>query len=82
MNIINYWKNEFHFLKMLGSLVEHIINSVNMVLKKYIVEYTFCYVSELIFYEGIITLILFIITLINCPNIELSNDIKDCAHII
>ena len=81
MNIINYWKNEFHFLKMLGSLVEHIINSVNMVLKKYIVEYTFCYVSELIFYEGIITLILFIITLIFCTNIALGTNIEECDHV-
>ena len=82
LNMINYWKNEFKFLKLLGNLVEHIINSFNMVLKKYIVEYTFCYVSELIFYEGIITLVLFIITLIFCTNIPLSDDIQNCTHII
>ena len=82
LNMINYWKDEIKSLNIIGSLVEHIINSFNMVLKKYIVEYTFCYVSELIFYEGIITLVLFIITLIICTNIELSNDIKDCEHVI
>ena len=81
LNIINYWKNEIKFLKLFGSLIEHIINSLNMVLKKYIVEYTFCYVSELIFYEGIITLILFIITLIFCTNITLGTNIEECDRI-
>ena len=81
LNIVNFWKNEIKFLKLFGSLIEHIINSLNMVLKKYIVEYTFCYVSELIFYEGIITLILFIITLTLCTNIPLSNNIENCKHI-
>ena len=82
LNTINCWKNEIQYVNIILTLMNQMINSLNMVLKKYIVEYTFCYVSELIFYEGIITLVLFIITLIICTNIELSNDIKDCEHVI
>ena len=52
--------------------------SFNVVIKKYIIEYTFCYASKLLTYDGLITLVLFIITLIFSTKYEMKTN--NCKH--
>ena len=51
-----------------------------MVIKKYLIDYTFCYASELLTYDGLITFILFIITLLVSTKYEMKVTQEDCKH--
>ena len=66
MNTINIIYNDLklNFYDIMKLFLINIIYSLNMVIKKYIIDFTFCYASELLFYEGLITLVLFILTLL------------------
>jgi hypothetical protein len=77
LNIINTLKGidlKLLFFKALN----HMLYSFNVVIKKYIIEYTFCYASELLTYDGLITLVLFIITLIFSTKYEMKTN--NCKH--
>ena len=53
-------------------MIRDIIFSLSIVLKKYILEYLFCSVYEILFYEGVFDLIVFIIALFIYTNINSS----------
>ena len=72
INVINEVAN-INYLKLFLKLLNYILYSLNIIIKTYILYYTYCYASELVSYEGIITLFLYIITLI----ISTKNDIKN-----
>ena len=77
LNIINTLEGidlKLLFFKTLN----HMLYSFNMVIKKYIIEYTFTYASELLTYDGLITLVLFIITLIFSTKYEMKTN--NCKH--
>ena len=67
-------------MKLFLLILHNILYSFNIIIKKYIIDYTFCYASELLTYEGLITLVLFIITLIISTNNEMK--INDCIYTI
>ena len=73
LNIINTIPG-IDYMKLFLKILNHMIYSFNIVIKKYIIDYTFCYASELLTYDGIITLVLFVITLIISTNIEMDTD--------
>ena len=77
LNIINILSG-IDYLKLFLLILNHILYSFNIVIKKYIIDYTFCYASELLTYEGLITLVLFIITLIFSTNNEMKTN--DCKY--
>ena len=77
LNIINSLTG-IDYLKLFLLLLHNILYSFNFVIKKYIIDYTFCYASELLTYEGLITLVLFIITLIISTNNEMKTN--DCKY--
>ena len=73
LNIINTIAG-IDAMKLFLKILNHMLYSFNVIIKKYIIDYTFCYASELLTYDGIITLVLFIITLIISTNIEMDTD--------
>ena len=77
LNIINTLKG-IDLKKLFSKTLNHMLYSFNMVIKKYIIDYTFCYASELLTYDGLITLVLFIITLIFSTKYEMKTN--DCKH--
>jgi hypothetical protein len=74
LNIINLLAIEVNYINILISILTEIIFSLNIVVNKYLMEYTFCSPYEICFYDGIISLILFIITFAIVTNIEIEED--------
>ena len=79
LNIINTLSN-ITFKQLFLFFLLNMLYSFNIVIKKYIIDYTFCYASELLMYDGLITLVLFIITLIITTNKEMKMDICEYAQ--
>ena len=73
LNIINTIPG-IDYMKLFLKILNHMLYSFNIIIKKYIIDYTFCQASELLTYDGIITLVLFIITLIISTKNEMSTD--------
>ena len=64
LNAINlYGAVEIGFLVIIINIMRDAIFSLSIVLKKYLIEYLFCSVYEILFYEGVFSLIVFIIFL-------------------
>ena len=78
LNIINTLSG-LTFKKFILFLVMNMLYSFNITIKKYIIDYTFCYASELLMYDGLITLVLFIITIIITTYKEMKMDICEYA---
>ena len=77
LNIINnYGKiTLFYIFSMIGI---HIIYSLSIVMKKYVMEYAFTTVYELIFYEGFASLIFFVILFFITTKYPLNIPFDDC----
>jgi len=79
LNAINlYGKVEIGILDIIVNIIRDTIFSLNIVLKKYLIEYLFCSVYEILFYEGLFSLIIFIIFLSLSTNININSDSKIC----
>ena len=78
LNIINnYGKiTLFYIFSMIGI---HIIYSLSIVMKKYVMEYTFTSVYELIFYEGLASLVFFVILFPFASKYPLNISLDDCV---
>ena len=74
LNLINLINIEIDFINILLSFFTEIIFCLNIVVNKYLMEYTFCSPYEICFYDGIISLFLFLITLIIATNVEIDQD--------
>ena len=74
LNTINLINKEINYINILLSIITEFIYCLNIIANKYLMEYTFCSPFEICFYDGIISLILFIITLIISTNIEIKED--------
>ena len=74
LNLINLINTEINYINILLSFFTEIIFCLNIVVNKYLMEYTFCSPYEICLYDGIISLILFLITLIIVTNIEIKKD--------
>ena len=74
LDLVNFYgKIKFDFISIIIYIMRDIIFSLNVVLKKYILEFLFCSVYEVLFYEGIFRLIAYIIVLsiyTNMPNLN------------
>ena len=64
LHIINLLNVKIIFINILLSLFTETIYCLNIVVNKYLMEYMFCSPFEICFYNGIISLILFILFLI------------------
>ena len=74
--INNYGKiTATYIFSMIGI---HIIYSLSIVMKKYVMEYTFTSVYELIFYEGFASLIFFVILFFIATKYPLNMPLDDC----
>lgn len=60
----------------------HLIYSLSIIMKKYVMEYTFISVYELIVYEGLASLILFLILLPIATNNPLNKSLKNCIFYV
>ena len=60
----------------------HIIYSLSIIMKKYVMEYAFISVYELIVYEGLASLILFLILLPIANNNPLNKSLDDCIFYV
>ena len=74
LNTINLINKEINYINILLSIITEFIYCLNIIANKYLMEYTFCSPFEICFYDGIISLILFIITLTISTNIEIKED--------
>ena len=74
LHIINQLGEKFNFINLLLSLFTEQIYSLNITVNKYLMEYMFCSPFEICFYNGIISLILFTISLIISTNTEIKGD--------
>lgn len=74
LNIINLLYAKLDYFIIILSIFTEIIYCLNIVVNKYLMEYLFCSPYEICFYDGIISLILFIITLAISTNIEIKED--------
>ena len=74
MNTINLINKEINYINILLSIITEFIYCLNIIANKYLMEYTFCSPFEICFYDGTISLILFIITLTISTNIEIKED--------
>ena len=74
LNLINLIKKEISYINILLSFFTEIIFCLNIVVNKYLMEYTFCSPYEICFYDGIISLFLFLITLIVVTNVQIGED--------
>ena len=74
LHIINLLNYELDFINILLSFFTELIYCLNIVVDKYLMEYMFCSPFEICFYDGIISLISFIISLIISTNIETKRD--------
>ena len=74
LNIINLLTIEVNYINILISIVTETIFCLNIVVNKYLMEYTFCSPYEICFYDGIISLILLIISFAIVTNIEIEED--------
>ena len=68
------------YFKLFLNFLNNILFSFNTVLKKYILEKTYCNAPELVSYEGIISFVLFIITLVISTIYEMKN--TNCKYIL
>ena len=80
IKIINS-KIDIRFIDILLNSFANICYSLNIVLKKYIMENLFCTTYEIVFYEGIYSLIAFSILLTIYTNIEIGEK-ENCSRII
>ena len=78
LNIINYMKRigVFYIFSM---IVMHTIYALSIIMKKYIFEFAFTSVFELIFYEGLGLLIFFIILFIIAHRFPLNYSVDNCG---
>ena len=74
LNIINSLKAKLDYIIILLSLLTEIVYCLNIIADKYLMEYTFCSPYEICFYDGIISLIIFIIALAISTNTEIKED--------
>ena len=74
LNIINPEEKEIRFIDVLLNSFADICYSLNVVLKKYIMENLFCTTYEIVFYEGFYSLSAFIILLTIYTNIEIGEE--------
>ena len=74
LHFINLLNNKLDFIIILLSFFTELIYCSNIVVDKYLMENMFCSPFEICFYDGIISLILFIISLIISTNIEIKGD--------
>jgi hypothetical protein len=79
LNAINlYGAVEIGFLVIIINLIRDAIFSLSIVLKKYLIEYLFCSIYEILFYEGFFNLIVFIIFLSLYSNITININSDIC----
>ena len=74
INIINLYDFRPTLVNILLSVLTEIIYCLNIVISKYIMEYTFCSPYELCFIDGILSAFLFIICFVIFTYIEINND--------
>ena len=74
LHIINQLGGKLNFINLLLSLFTELIYCLNIIVNKYLMEYMFCSPFEICFYNGIISLILFTISLIISTNTEIKED--------
>ena len=73
-NLVSFNSNQITLITTIISFVREIINCINILLYKYIMEYTFCSTYELCFYDGIFSLILYVIGIGIFTNIEIDSE--------
>ena len=81
LNIINYVKRIKLFF-IFSMIVMHAIYGLSIIMKKYVLEYAFTTVYELIFYEGFASLIFFIILFFIAHRFPLNYPIEECGFAI
>ena len=81
LNIINYVKRIKVFF-IFSMIVMHAIYGLSIIMKKYVLEYAFTTVYELIFYEGFASLIFFIILFFIAHRFPLNYPIEECGFAI
>ena len=80
LNIINYVKRIKLFF-IFSMIVMHAIYGLSIIMKKYVLEYAFTTVYELIFYEGFASLIFFIILFFIAHKFPLNYPIEKCRFV-
>ena len=81
LNIINY-VNRIKVFFIFSMIVMHAIYGLSIIMKKYVLEYAFTTVYELIFYEGFASLIFFIILFFIAHGFPLNYPVEECGFAI
>ena len=74
LNIINLTTMEKNYINIFFSFLTETVFCLNIVVNKYLMENVFCSPYEICFYDGFISLLLFIIALIVSTNINIEKD--------
>jgi hypothetical protein len=74
LNIINSLNAALDYIIILLSILTEIVYCLNIIVDKYLMEYTFCSPYEICFYDGIISLIIFIVALAISTNTEIKDN--------